>query len=356
MGPLEKVTLPLIMLAVLQTNINCLRLPRKYTTRPCARSNTYLEKQPVYDSQLQEPAILQNFKCDAQKYGETIRKEFNFPEIEYSGISKCFSNYQYQEPLKSNNARSPQDLVYKSHNDYSSWNKNDINQKSINIITKNEQNTYFPELFSSAPSYRDVANFPDVEYPLCASELWKPNFWNGYLTDPPSNNNLYCLDKKFNHSVREEKPFRNSIKKNNVPSTCVSNRGFEIITSVDKDFNVTLEPKGNTLNPSSQTNNLTNIKKCENTLLGEDKDNITLSCPDDCSYKLLPIEDTEDDLQVNEEDYTTDDPEYNDSFLYAQSTVAPKISTTNEFTWENTKVIEMCSSDVDELNDYFISV
>ncbi|XP_069365902.1 uncharacterized protein [Maniola hyperantus] len=341
MGLREKVTLTFKVLVTLQMTVNCLRLPRKYTNFPGARSNGALQKFCLKHSPLQPTQNLECYRGPTEKYGESIRKSFNFPETEYSGTSIYFPNHQYQE-------RSTQDLAYKAHNAFTTY-KNNV-KKSINSNEKNEQHAPipFPE-FSSAPIYRDICNFPDVEYPLCASELWKPYYWNGY-----SNNNLFCTDKKLNRS--DEKPSRNFIKNSKVTSSCGFNRGSEKVKMIDKNFNATLELKRTIFNVSTFNSNTTNIKECENALQNEDKSFIVLSRLEDCSNKLLPTEDRANEFGSNDEDYTTDDPEYQESSSYAQSTVAPPISTNNDEIWENTKVVENCIQNVDEFSDYFILI
>ncbi|XP_045761423.1 uncharacterized protein LOC123864789 isoform X2 [Maniola jurtina] len=334
MGLREKVTLTFLVLVTLQMTVNCLRLPQKYTPR--ARTNGAIRKFSLKCNPLQPTQNLENYRCPTQKYGESIRKKFNFPETEYSGISICFPNQHYQEP-------SIQNLAYKSHNAFSTY-KNNV-KKSINSNTKNMQRAPipFPEC-SSAPIYRDICNFPDVEYPLCASEIWKPYYWNGYL-----NNNLFYTDTKIN--LNEEKSFRNY----KVENICGFNKGSEMVTMIDKNLNATLEPK-QSLSINSYNINATNTKKCENSLQNEDKSFIVLSRVEDCSSKLLPTEDRENEFGSNDEDYTTDDPEYQESSFYAQSTVAPPISANNDKTWENTKVLQNFVQNMNEFSDYFISV
>lgn len=66
-----------------------------------------------------------------------------------------------------------------------------------------------PSEFSSDPNYRDIANFPEVEYPLKASEIWKPNYWNRE-TDFSYRNvhaNNYCIKPTLNEYFKPVKIF-----------------------------------------------------------------------------------------------------------------------------------------------------
>lgn len=114
-----------------------------------------------------------------------------------------------------------------------------------------------PSEFSSDPNYRDIANFPEVEYPLKASEIWKPNYWNSetdFLYRNVNANN-YCI-----------KPTQNEY--------------FKPV----KNFEKILEPKPPTLSTKSVGNSKKNpisLKKEKNytntTVNGIQKENKTIS-------------------------------------------------------------------------------
>lgn len=336
-----------------QIDINCLRLPRKYPNRPSARVNGHLRKQALKSNLLQPPQRFESYGRKPEVYGKYIRKDFNFPETKYAGISKSCLDYRNQESkctsLSNKNSLYPKNLACKSQNSLSFYNKNNM-KRNTNVNKKNVLHTpaLFAE-FSSGPSYRDVFNFPDVEYPLSASELWKPNYWIGYSMDTPSNTNLYCIDKKSNHTMNEEKPFRNFIKNNKFASHCGSIKGSEKNTKFGGNFNVTLK---STKICSNTTSYATNSSKCGNTIMDGDNEFSTLPRPEDCSVDVLPTEDKNNEFGNFDDDYTTDEPGFDDTSFYSQSTASPILST-NDLTCANTKLVENLSY-MDDLRDYFM--
>ncbi|XP_047542729.1 uncharacterized protein MAL8P1.12-like isoform X1 [Vanessa atalanta] len=77
-------------------------------------------------------------------------------------------------------------------------NNNFVKGVEYNSGEKVDNEFIIPPEFSSAANYRDLCNFPEVEYPLSAKEMWKPNYWNIYPTDYSNKNiNTECANSMF---------------------------------------------------------------------------------------------------------------------------------------------------------------
>lgn len=142
---------------------------------PVTETNDHIwNQEPEYDTfnypKVKFP-LTSKSKCDLL---EKNRKPFRC-----KSLSKCFPKYDNLKRLKTDSGK---------------------------IVSS------LPSEFSSDPDYRDIANFPEVEYPLKASEIWKPNYWNSE-TDFSYRNvnaNNYCIKPTLNECF---KPIKNFAKK-----------------------------------------------------------------------------------------------------------------------------------------------
>ncbi|CAF4915378.1 unnamed protein product [Pieris macdunnoughi] len=120
---------------------------------------------------------------------QDIFEKFNFPEIQYPSASTP------NTPLYFHDIENKfKDTALKG----TPKRKVEKQRRTRKLETKSVQgNSKGPE-FSSAPSYRDVGTFPDVEYPLNNKDIWRPNYWN-------------CPPKTFSPSTNITKSRRRGI-------------------------------------------------------------------------------------------------------------------------------------------------
>ncbi|CAG4921882.1 unnamed protein product [Colias eurytheme] len=114
---------------------------------------------------------------------ENLCEKFNFPEIEYPTASEPNMPFHFRESAKNfpQKYNSPKVKSNKSPYPISHATKSNKNRKAGKTqnypLRQGPENKTMVE-FSSAPSYRDIGVFPEVEYPQKAKDIWQPNYWN----------------------------------------------------------------------------------------------------------------------------------------------------------------------------------
>ncbi|CAK1548612.1 unnamed protein product [Leptosia nina] len=102
---------------------------------------------------------------------QDVRDKFNFPDIQYQTVSPPMAPIYFHNFLKD------VDTVPKVIK-----NNSKLNSPKQKKKLRSKPRSPTPDIkgteFSSAPSYRDVGIFPDVEYPLSNKDIWRPNYWN----------------------------------------------------------------------------------------------------------------------------------------------------------------------------------
>ncbi|CAH0722815.1 unnamed protein product, partial [Brenthis ino] len=137
----------------------------------------------------------------------------------------------------------------------SSYAERNFNLKSNNIEKE----------FSSAPNFRDFGKFSDVEYPLTANELWKPNYWNC-----PNSVNTICenqpiINSNLNHTFTH-KGLTSNFKKQCLPES--------VLSFSTKSYS---DPKKNYMMlKNKQINNLIKTMNKSNETLLKNKDSICI--------------------------------------------------------------------------------
>ncbi|CAH2099647.1 unnamed protein product [Euphydryas editha] len=172
-------------------------------------------------------------------------KTFNYPDL------KCSFNSKSKCDLLETKSQTP--FQCKSRSKYLP--KYD-NLKCLKTNSDKNDLSVSP-VFSSDPNYRDIANFPEVEYPLKASEIWKPNYWNSQsdFSYRKVNSNNYYIKPTLSEYF---KPIQNFGKKLELRPRTFSTKSFG--------------------NSTKNTNTLKKVKKFTNdTINGIKGENKTIS-------------------------------------------------------------------------------
>ncbi|XP_045489497.1 uncharacterized protein LOC123690294 [Pieris rapae] len=338
---------------------------------------------PVFNS---TPAPWTKQKSSRHQISKTNQRDvfekFNFPEIEYPSASTP------NTPLYFHDIENKfTDTALKGTQPKRKVEKQRRNRK----FNKSVQGNLKGAEFSSAPSYRDVGTFPDVEYPLNNKDVWRPNYWNcPPKIFQPSNitksrrrgihsSTKSTVKSKNNQAIPKRLSNLNRTNRNH-PGVREDNTGVELPTKKRShdvlpsheplfDYSYTATP---TPDPSPEISALrtklaSNIAQRAISLI---KDKVNSKTSTEPTLALINDHDLEeilfnprnfnshsliDSIKVNEtpvnvDTYNTTEPAINMFTAITESPELHKLNQTNTFGTDNTNLLPLNDINIDSLS------
>ncbi|XP_041974625.1 uncharacterized protein LOC121729947 [Aricia agestis] len=340
-------------------------------------------------------------KANIENSIDSLFKKYNFPVTEFATGFEPSNNYDFHDFNHNalNEAVSNNNAFHKFTNKNARKIANKAKKAQMNLHRKLDNTLEATPLFAPSSNCGNCPYFPEVEYPMTATDIWKPTYWGDFFeTAGNIGNNGYEICKPCEIDKNKYKSNFKIIKvpEKPKPTQPVKNYTYEEVCPITIHAQTTLAPYFNNfivkeatgIKPADEdvTPNISSVpihnKSAENSDSSEqhnsdsnEQSNIDLVIPNtdnsfndsshepeksicvenanDTSTQEKPAQDTsesKENIELDEE-FTTDEPEY----AFALSTPLP-FSTVE--TWKETQVIDPYKSLAypDELDDYFIAV
>ncbi|CAH4030873.1 unnamed protein product [Pieris brassicae] len=369
----EKVALFTIIIVLLAINANS--LPKNIEKRARAGLKPVFSSTPAPWTKQKTPQQISKPKH------RNLLEKFNFPEIEYPSASTpntplYFHDIENKFKDTALKGSQPKQKVEKQ-------------RRNLKLKTKSVQGTKGPE-FSSAPSYRDVGTFPDVEYPLNNKDVWRPNYWNcPPKTFSPSTNITKSRKRGIHSTTKSMYNHNNQIIPNrlsnlnrtnrNHPGVREDNKRVELPTKRSHDLLTSHEPFFDSSYTATPTPDLSPEISALRTKLASKiaqkavsliKDKLNRKTSTEPTFALINDNNLEEilflprnfnshslkdsinvnDTSVNVDTYNTTEPAINMFTALTESPELHKLNQTNILRTDNTNLLPLNDINIDSLS------